>query len=271
MIIFIGLMIGMFFLILIGCSIAISNFDKNVEVLFMQSNEIQGDIPMLKQSDNLPEPVYRYFLHVLNVPQPYLSYVRLRHFGKFKTSVNAQWSNINGEEYFTVANPGFIWKGKTRMFMAIDSFVEGKGSLKVFFLSAFRIVHGSGKKFTQGELLRWLGESVWFPTALLPGDSLRWEPIDDNHAKLLFNHNNVEVYYIVTFNENHEIMMLETRRYMDGKKLQTWIGKLSDYEIRNGVLIPTTMEAIWKVDGQEFSYAVFNLNQIEYNKPEKFK
>jgi hypothetical protein len=269
MIFFIGFIVIMFLIVVIGVTIAINNFGKNVEILFKQSAEIKGKMVSIDK-EALPEPVWRYFLHVMNNPQPYISYVRLKHHGQFKTAVNANWKEITGEEYFTIENPGFIWKGRVGFMTAIDSFVSGNGSLKVYLFSILRIANGSGTKFTQGELLRWLGESVWFPTALLPSDKLQWETIDDYHAKLVYAYNKIKVYYIVTFNEDYEITMLKTKRYMDGRKLRTWIGKLFNYELLNGVLVPTKMEAIWRLNGNDFSYAVFHLNLIEYNKPQIF-
>lgn len=269
MIIFIGFIIGMFLVILIGTTLAINNFDKNVVHLFRQSPSIKGEVLALGK-ENLPTPVWRYFLYAFKERQPYISYVRLKHSGTFKTSLNGKWQDITGEEYFTVDKPGFIWKGRIGFLTAIDSYVAGQGSLKVYLFSVLRIANGTGPKFTQGELLRWLGESVWFPTALLPGDGVRWESIDDYHARLEFTCDNVNVHYIVTFNENAEITTLETMRYIDGRSLHIWIGKLSNYEMQNGMMIPTTIEAVWKIEGREFPYAVFNVSQIEYDKPAKF-
>jgi len=57
----------------------------------------------------------------------------------------------------------------------------------------------NGKFINQGELLRWLGESVWFPTNLLPSDNIKWESIDDKSAKLLFSYQDLELVYIHNF------------------------------------------------------------------------
>jgi hypothetical protein len=76
--------------------------------------------------------------------------------------------------------------------------------------------------------------------------------------------------YRVTFNEIGEITQLETKRYMGNENLETWSGKLTDYKEINGILIPTSIEAAWKLAKGDFSYAKFNVTEIEYNKPEKF-
>lgn len=38
----------------------------------------------------------------------------------------------------------------------------------------------------------------------------------------------------------------------------------------NGIVVPTTIEAIWKLEKKDYSYAKFNVKRTEYNKPEKF-
>ncbi len=63
---------------------------------------------------------------------------------------------------------------------------------------------------------------------------------------------------------------METKRYMGKENLETWIGKLTEYREINGIVIPTTIEAIWKLEKGDYSYAKFNVKKIEYNNPEKF-
>ena len=177
---------------------ALSNqHSKEVAELFSLSGDISNRTFNYKKLDGLPEPVQRYFKHVLNDGQPYISYIRLIHDGQFKTSPKKDWIDIKGEQYFTAEKPGFIWKGKTSMFTARDTYIAGKGQLVVSLFSLFRIVNSQGEKIDQGEVLRWLGESVWFPTNLLPSENLQWLPIDSTSAKLTLNYNNIEVSYDV--------------------------------------------------------------------------
>lgn len=247
-----------------------NQFQKEVHSLFSRSANISNQTFQSWQIQNLPEPVQRYFKYTLKEGQPYVSYVRLKHDGLFKTHPSKDWENIRGEQYFTTEKPGFIWKGSTTLFTACDSYIAQTGKLMVSLFSAFPILNAGGEKTDQGELLRWLGESVWFPTNLLPAESLRWEPIDDASAKLVFTHSNLSVFYTVTFNEMGEITELETKRYKDQGNLETWVGKLSDYKEISGMRIPTRIEGIWRLEKEESSYARFHLQRIEYNLPRGF-
>lgn len=247
-----------------------TQFKREIKELFSLSKNISNKTFSYEQLSGLPEPVQRYFKHVLRENQPYISYVRLIHDGQFKTDMKKDWIDIEGEQYYTAERPGFVWIGKTPSFTARDTYLADKGRLTVSIFSLFKIVDGQGEKYNQGELLRWLGESVWFPTNLLPSEYLQWSPIDSNSARLTFKYEELSLSYTVRFNEQGEITELETKRYMNEENLETWAGKAIDYKKINGVVIPTKIEAIWRLKSGDFSYAKFSLKKIEYNKPEQY-
>ncbi|MDB5013248.1 MAG: hypothetical protein JWQ25_1450 [Daejeonella sp.] len=222
------------------------------------------------QLEGLPEPVQRYFRHVLSDGQPYIQFVKITHSGRFKADLKKDWMNIKGVEYFTTQKPGFIWKGKTAMFTAVDQYIADKGQLQVSLFSLFKIVNAHGKKFDQGELLRWLAESVWFPTNLLPSKNLQWYPISPNSAQLNFKHGDLLASYIVTFNTRNEIFEMVTDRYMGDAQLEKWVCQFSNYKEMNGVLIPIENKASWRLKEGDRVYADFNLVTVDFDKPGKF-
>ncbi len=57
---------------------------------------------------------------------------------------------------------------------------------------------------------------------------------------------------------------------MDEKKLEPWVIKSTNYKEINDVVIPLAFEVLWRLEKRDFSYAKFNISEIEYNKPEKF-
>ena len=243
---------------------------KKVEKLFSEAQTLKNQTFHYEQLDGLPEPVQRYFRYALTANQPYVSTLRLKHDGMFRLSPDKDWIEINGEQYFTVDSPGFVWLGKTKKFKARDSYVKGKGNLSVYLFGFLRIVNSKGKTIDQAELLRWLGESVWMPTNLLPDENKKWETIDDNSAKITFTFNGMSVYYNITFNETGQIEKLETERYKDENNLEKWVGKVGSYKKVNGMMIPTKIEASWSLEDGEYTYARFHVNEFEFNKPEKF-
>jgi hypothetical protein len=218
----------------------------------------------------LPDPVQCYFNRVLKDGQPFISYVRIKHIGRFKADLKKDWMQIKGEQYATTNIPGFIWKGTTTMFVARDMYISKQGRLTVSLFSTCNIVDAKGGKYNQGELLRWLGESVLYPTNLLPSDRLKWFHIDSNKAKLTYDYDGLSLFFICTFNKIGEIIEMETDRYMGENNIQTWVIKASDYKPFNQVYVPTIFNVLWRIEKLDYSYAKFEITEVEYNIPEKF-
>lgn len=245
-------------------------FRNEVAELFAQSGNISSKTFKYEQLLDLPEPVQRYFRHVLKDGQPYISYARLTHDGQFKAGLDKDFTNIKGEQYFTTEKPGFIWKGTTAMFTARDMYVADKGRLIVTLFSLYNVVDGSGENFNEGELQRWLGESVWFPTNLLPNERNQWSPIDEHSAKLSFKYKSVSFDYIVTFSEIGEIKTMETMRFLGDEKREKWLCKMADYQEIDGITIPMKAEVSWILEKGEVSYAKFDVKSIEFDIPKVF-
>ncbi len=247
------------------------NFEEKIQILFSSIENVPENIFSYAQLEQLPQPVQTYFKYAIPANQPYIRCVRLKHVGQFKTAPNKPWKDIIGEQYFITTTPGFIWKGKIGPVAAQDMYITDKGKLMVSLFDTFTIMKSEGEKVDQGELLRWLGESVWFPTNLLPGDQLKWESINDTSAKLIYDHQGILIYFIVSFNNKGEIIQLQTERYYNGQNLVTWIGNCSEYKKMNGIMIPTVISATWKLDTGDHNYANFKLTEIAYDIPEKYK
>lgn len=240
------------------------SFNRGIEKL----NRARQDGPVktfsYDQLKGLPEPVQRYFRSVLKEGQKYIKRVKMEHSGCFKTGKGSGWTDITGEQYYTIDTPGFMWRGKTSMFHAWDCYIDNKGSLTVYLLSFIRIMRGEGPAFDQGELLRWLGEGVWYPTMLLPSERVSWSAIDSSRARVSFRFNGLDIWYDVTFNDKGEITYMETMRYMDGDKLEKWAGVCSNYREVNGVKIPMHIEGMWRLKEGDLTYAKFDIEKIEY-------
>ncbi|MEQ9442999.1 MAG: hypothetical protein RIG62_28435 [Cyclobacteriaceae bacterium] len=240
------------------------HYMQDIERLITQRNEHIPSRFTYEQLEELPEPVQRYFRYVLPDGYPYISRIYLKHRGRFKTGPQQAWTPIAGEEYFTTDPPGFIWRGQTRLFTAYDQYITHRGQLLVRLFDLLKVVDTQGEHINQGELLRWLGESAWFPTNLLPSRYLRWSPHTTHSAKLSFDYHGLSVYYLVYFNEQGEITRLETERYMSHNCMESWVGELSQYQLWHGVRIPTVIKATWKLSEGDYTYAEFLLKDIIY-------
>ncbi|MBC6605890.1 hypothetical protein H8B13_03580 [Hymenobacter sp. BT188] len=238
--------------------------------LLRTSTDVTSSIYRETQLADLPAPVQRYFRHVLHEGQPYLRSVRLRHTGQFKTSLDGDWGAISGQEYIIADPPAFIWQGTTSLFSARDEYVAGRGQLLVRLFGLVPIVYGRGPRYDQAELLRWLGEIAWLPTALLPSERVSWTAQDEYSATLTFTYQRQAISYLVRFNERNELVQCEAERYQSDTVRLPWVGRFAEYQTIHGVRVPTQAEASWIVDGQPRPYAKFQLQELDYNSMDSY-
>ena len=149
-------------------------------------------------------------------------------------------------------------------------YLSDKGRLSVFLLNLIKIVDAHGKSYDQGELLRWLAESFWFPTNLLPSERVSWSPIDAHSAKVQFRFKDIALELKVVFNDKNEVKCIETERFMEENRMETWLGEFFEYKEINGVLIPTVVKASWLLENKKHTYVDFVVDEIEYDIPKLF-
>ena len=235
--------------------------------LFSASENISGRKFNSSLLKDLPKPVQKYFNFSLSENIPFISYIRLKHGGRFKPQ--NKWMKIKGEEYFTTENPGFIWYGKVPLISARDLYYNGEGNLIVKLLHFIKIVDEKGPEINQGEMLRWLAEAPLFPTALLPSDKISWEAIDDFSAKVVFTYKNMQVEGNFHFAESGEIKRFTAKRFYN-KTLENWTGYYNEYKTIEGVKIPFHLEVEWNLESEDLQYVDFTINEIEFNNPTPF-
>ncbi|MEA2563031.1 MAG: hypothetical protein QOH06_4535 [Acidobacteriota bacterium] len=220
------------------------------------------------QLAGLPAPVVRYFEFALTLDQqrdqPLIRTARIEHEGEFRGSLDAPWSPFKSVQHFSVDPPGFVWDAAIRMgpLMTVrvrDSYLEGNGSMRASVAGLIPVVNAWGRTdLASGALHRYLAESVWLPTALLPGAGVTWEPIDDNAARATLSDSGVSVSLDFRFNEKGEVVSVYTPgRYRDvnGKGVQTpWEGQFRGYERMKSVMVPREGEVAWILPEGRLTY-----------------
>ncbi len=228
-----------------------------------------------EDTEGLPAPVRRYLSCVLTEGQPYVRTVRLEQKGEFRLGGReAPWKPFRAVQHFTVDPPGFVWDAKITVVPAlsarvVDMYAGGKGTLRAKILSLFTVADaGPGAEMNEGELLRYLAESVWFPTALLPAEGVEWTSIDERSARASLTHNGITASLVFSFNDRDEVeRVFAEKRYreVDGVFEPTpWTGRFSNYEERNGMLIPLDGEVSWNLPDGDLSYWRGRIETIEY-------
>ena len=134
--------------------------------------------------DGLPAPVRRYLSLVLEPGRPMLAAARLAHRGSFNISeTRVAWHRFSSTERVVMRRPGFDWDGRIRVggltVHVHDAYIAGRGLLEVKLLGLLPLAEVAGTpEVSAGELMRFVAEAPWYPTALLPSQGVQWLPLD---------------------------------------------------------------------------------------------
>jgi hypothetical protein len=120
---------------------------------------------------------------------------------------------------------------------------------------------GGTPEIAASALARWLGEAVWFPTALLPhatrDEGVQWDAIDDSTARATIRDGASQVSADFHFAPTGEITSMTALRYRDvnGTSVLTrFEGRSRDDALRNGIMIPMSAEVAWLLPEGRFAY-----------------
>ena len=209
-----------------------------------------------REIEGLPAPVQRFFGAVLKDGQPIITAVTIHLAGSFNMSpTREQWKPFTSAQHVTTRRPGFLWDARISMLpgvavRVVDSYIVGVGLLHATIQGLFTVaeIRGEGE-IARGEFMRWFAEVAWYPTALLPSQGVRWEAVDDHSAKATVVDGPLSLTLLFRFNGAGLIgsFRAEARGGMVGDKMvmAPWEGIWSNYQARDGVLVPFTGEVAW--------------------------
>jgi len=225
--------------------------------------------------NGLPAPVSRYLKKVLPDGQPYISSVRIKHTGTFNMNeTGEQWKPFISDQHVVTRRPGFLWNARISMMPGLpirvhDAYIAGEGILQAFPLGLFPVVnmHNSAD-LARGELMRYLAESAWYPTALLPGNEVQWEAVDDSSAHAVLTDKNLHVTLLFRFREDDLIDYVKAEdrgRTVNGQVIPTpWVGEWKNYERMHGILVPRDGEVHWELPNGRQPYWRGHISEISY-------
>ena len=220
----------------------------------------------------LPPPVVRYFERVLVPGQPRVRRARVEHRGEFQ-SRPGHWDPFTSAEEFVVRPPGYVWDATIRMLPLIpvrvrDAYARGVGSMHARVGALVPVVsQRGGREMAEATLQRYVAESPWLPTAMLPDAGVRWTPLDDSAARATIIDGAVSASVDVHFAGDGTISRITAQRYRaDGPRavLTPWEGTSADYERHDGMLIPTSGEAAWIIGGVRQPYWRGRIRRVSY-------
>lgn len=218
---------------------------------------------------NLPSSVQDYFRYTGYVGKRKTSYAKAFYrqvdfsLGKDKPLITMDYTHYNfTEEPARVALIDSSLFGIP--FEGIDTYREGKGSMKGIFGKLITLFDYQGPAMDKASLVATLSECLLFPTIALQ-DYVVWEEIDKLHAKATITHDGVTATGIFTFNELGEMTSFSTfdkqpTTAEEHSEPIRWTAACSKYTEIDGIKQPTQLQAIWNyIEGD---YVYFNSDNI---------
>lgn len=183
-----------------------------------------------------------------------------------------KWHQATACQLFSTQNPAFIWAVKLKMapFLRVtgcDKFIDGKGEMQMKLNRVINLGRSSGVKIDEGTLQRYLGETVWFPSAMI-SPYIKWENVDENSAKATLAYKNSSGSGIFHFNREGYFEKFSAWRYKDntaGSTRLEWIINARRYADMNGIKIPVILDATWMLDSGPWTWCNLEVNELRYN------
>lgn len=247
--------------------------DAQVHALFSRSSQANTPAVTREAIAPLPAPVRRWLEGSGIVGRRVPRTVRLRQRGLMRLSAEQAEIPATAEQYFRVDEPEFIWRVRVRVmkFLPVagrDSYVDGRGRMSIALASLIPVVEVADEKIDQGALLRFLGETVWFPAAAL-SPYIHWEPLDERSARATMTHNGVSGAAVFSFDEHGRFIRLTADRYFGGgadAKLERWEIEAQEWRTMAGCRqVPVRGEVRWKLAKGDFTFYRWELTELEYD------
>jgi hypothetical protein len=229
----------------------------------------------IDELDGLPAPVQRYLRAVLpEGQQQVISAVSLSHQGQFNLAADGEnWKPFTSTQRVVTQRPGFLWDAAVMMMPGLpvrvrDAYIAGTGLLNASLAGVYPVAHMTPSgELDRGELMRYLAEAAWYPTALLPSQGIRWEAVDDHAARATLTDGAVSVSLLFRFGADGLIEAVSADRGRSVGQdivITPWEGRWSGYHRRDGMLVPLEGEVAWLTAEGRMPYWRGKVLALEY-------
>lgn len=256
-----------------GCSLKNQVLAERESII--QNIKTQHKMITKKDIEHLPFPVKKWLTTCGIIGKQKIQTVEIEQKLYMKLNPNKdRWRAGTASQVFTTNQPAFSWAMNMRIspFIKIeghDKFKSGKGEMQIRLNSIINLVKSTGSKIDEASLQRYLGESIWFPSAAL-SPYIQWEAIDTLSAKATIEVNGTRGSGVFHFNEQGDVVMFSAMRYkgnLPESKKYLWENKITKTGVINGIRVPVSVETTWKLDDGDWKWLKLEITKIIYDMP----
>lgn len=266
--------------VLVGASYGrfVADGDALIHELLVRTSGVPAAPVERAELERLPAPVARWLESAGVLGKPRAVNVRLKQRGGLRTSAEQAFAPAQAEQYFSVNEPGFVWRVQVPMLhvpiIGRDSYTGGHGRMQIKALGALTMVDARGEQIDQGTLLRFLGESVWFPSAAL-APYIRWEAIDETSARAHMAYGGARASAVFYFDAQGRVERMRASRYLAQgdapATLEPWAVRMRRWATVDDVVIPVEGDVTWELSAGDFTYYRWEITELQQNVTEPYR
>lgn len=197
---------------------------------------------------DLPPPARRYLRHAVEPGAPVARHVAVTMDGEFR--LGARWRPFEATEVLA-ARRGFVWQptvhlGPGLWVSGADFYVDGTGGQRFYLDGLLPVVRARGPAVDRSSAGRFLAESVWLPTSLLPEVGADWEAVSERRARVRLPWADEPL--TLTVDDDGALRSVETRRVDGDTGEPRPFGAFVESERTvGGLTVPWRLEVGWGV------------------------
>ncbi len=221
---------------------------------------------------DLPPPLQKWLRWSGVIGRPRLTSVHLIQKGamRLKPEQTDPMISLSEQLIFPQQN-AFIWRVQTRMaglpVLGRDMFYEGKGSMWISLAGLIPVVNiAHNSRINQSALQRFLGEIIWFPSAVLH-PSLVWRQIDEHSVEATMNWAGTQgsgVFHFLADGRPYRFVAHRFKDVQDEKPLE-WVADIDVYRDFEGLQIPSRVKATWMLPSGPFTWFEMEITDARFN------
>ena len=214
----------------------------------------------------LPEAVKRYlrFMGVVGRPRDWS--FRIDFTGRFRMKPDEIWMRCEACQYSSRLAVARIFYIRIRIggivpVLARDTYMEGRGRMRVRLLDHFTITDGTGEEFDIGELVTYLDDGVFIAPSMLLVPEVRWSHVDASSFDVELTDHGRTVRARVFVDQRGAPVDFSTtdRFYADPKASRPvrarWTTPVEGWLETGDRRLWTRGQAVWHLPEGEFAYA----------------
>jgi len=203
----------------------------------------------------LPEPAKRFFRFAISPGTPLYTVAEIAMKGEFSLGNKSEYNYMPMYATQILAAPhGFVWKlNAGRGLMSVsgsDVAQDGKSWSRFWLLGIAPVARAGGNAdHSRSAFGRYVAEAlIWTPGALLPDESIRWDPINESSARVTLTYKGLDQAVDLFVDADGRPTKIVFQRWSNanpaGKyQLQPFGGYLSEFKEFDGFRLPTKIEA----------------------------